>query len=159
MDMDKGRFSLFLFAGSTLPLSAREGSMLHEGQGNSSRQLIRVEGRSARGWGCSECAWLFSPLGPSVGRSLDEMKRNYQRQLSDEFATHACAAHLRVKVASRFVTLLRPAHPVERINQLDWIRPRRSLTPRTPEVGFLPSHNLQPANGGLDEALFGADHS
>jgi rubredoxin len=69
--------------------------MLHEDEEISSRKLVRVEGRSFRGWGCSECAWVFNPAGPPVGRSLDEMTRNFQMQLSEEFASHACAEHRR----------------------------------------------------------------
>jgi hypothetical protein len=38
----------------------------------SSRQLVHIEGQSFRGWGCSECAWLFHPYDPPVGKSLDE---------------------------------------------------------------------------------------
>ena len=52
--------------------------MLHEGQERSSRKLVRVEGQNFRGWGCSECAWVFNPSGPPTGDSLDEMKRNFQ---------------------------------------------------------------------------------
>ena len=58
---------------------------------NSPRKLMRVEGQNFRGWGCSECAWVFHPSGPPVGKSLDEMTRNFQMQLAKEFASHACA--------------------------------------------------------------------
>jgi hypothetical protein len=71
--------------------------MLHKGQEISSRKLVRVEGQNFRGWGCSECAWVFNPSGPPTGDSLDEMKRNFQAQLSEEFASHACAKRPRVK--------------------------------------------------------------
>jgi hypothetical protein len=73
--------------------------MLHEGQESSSRKLAWVEGESFEGLGCSECAWVFSPSGPPTGKSLDEMKRNFQVQLSEEFASHACANRPRVKGA------------------------------------------------------------
>jgi hypothetical protein len=73
--------------------------MLHEGEESSSRKLVRVEGRSFEGWGCSECAWVFNPSGPPTGNSLDEMKQNFQMQLSEEFAFHACAKHHRAEVA------------------------------------------------------------
>jgi rubredoxin len=65
--------------------------MLHESQEISFRKLVRVEGQSFAGWGCSECGWVFNPSGPPVGESLDAMKRNFQLQLSDEFVSHACA--------------------------------------------------------------------
>jgi hypothetical protein len=65
--------------------------MLREGQENSFRKLVRVEGRSFRGPGCSECAWVFNPTSPPDGKSVDEMIRNYQLQLSEEYASHVCA--------------------------------------------------------------------
>ena len=73
--------------------------MLHKGSERSSRKLVWVEGQSVEGWGCSECAWVFNPSGPAVGKSLDEMKRNFQMQLSEEFASHACAKRPLVKGA------------------------------------------------------------
>jgi hypothetical protein len=60
-----------------------------------SRKLLWVAKESFEGWGCSECAWLFKPSGKPVGESLDEMKQNFQMQLSEEFASHACARRLR----------------------------------------------------------------
>jgi rubredoxin len=73
--------------------------MLHEGEESSSRKLVRVEGQSFRGWGCSECAWVFNPSGPPVGESIDEMTRNFQIHLSEEFALHSCPEHRRAKGA------------------------------------------------------------
>jgi hypothetical protein len=61
--------------------------MLHEDEEGLSRKLVR-SGESFEGWGCSDCAWVFNPSGPPVGRSLDEMKRNYEMKLSEEFASH-----------------------------------------------------------------------
>jgi rubredoxin len=61
----------------------------------SARQLVRVEGRSFEGWSCSQCSWVFNPSGPPVGDSLEAMKRNFQAQLSDEFASHDCARYTR----------------------------------------------------------------
>ncbi len=70
--------------------------MLH--QENSSRELVWIEGQIVEGWGCSECSWVFNPSGPpAAGESLDEMKRTFRTQLSEEFASHACAEHPRVK--------------------------------------------------------------
>jgi len=71
--------------------------MLHKAQESSSRKLAWVEGKSFGEWGCSECAWFFSISGPPTGKSLDEMKLNFQVQLSEEFASHACAKHPRIK--------------------------------------------------------------
>jgi len=71
--------------------------MLHKGQESSSRKLVWVEGESFGGWGCSECAWFFNLAGSPAGKSLDEMKWNFEAQLSDEFASHDCAERPRVK--------------------------------------------------------------
>ena len=73
--------------------------MLHEGEEGLSRKLVRVKGESFEGWGCSDCAWVFIPSGPPVGRSLDEMKRNYEMKLSEEFASHTCVELPRMKTA------------------------------------------------------------
>ena len=73
--------------------------MRHKGQESSSRKLVWVEMQNFQGWGCSECAWVFNPSGPPTGESLDEMKRNFEVQLSEEFASHACVKRPRVKGA------------------------------------------------------------
>jgi hypothetical protein len=70
------------------------------GQENSSRKAVWVETQSSAGWGCPECAWVFNPSGPPVGKTLEEMKGNLQIQLSEEFASHDCAEHPRVKAAT-----------------------------------------------------------
>ena len=44
-------------------------------------------------WACSECGWVFRPVGPPVGVSLDEMKQNFESQRDKEFASHVCAQH------------------------------------------------------------------
>jgi hypothetical protein len=62
-----------------------------------SRKLVwREEGRV---WvsGCSECAWVFNPLGLPTGRTIDEMTQNYERQRDKEFAAHVCPEHPRGK--------------------------------------------------------------
>jgi hypothetical protein len=57
--------------------------------------------RMSRRWGCSECSWVFKPSGrPAAGESLDERKRTFRTQLSEEFASHACAEPPRVKGAT-----------------------------------------------------------
>jgi hypothetical protein len=81
----------------TIPVSACEGCMLHKGQESSSRKLVWVEGQSFGGWGCSECAWVFNLPDQPTGKSLAEMKRNFDVQLSKEFASHACARLPRIK--------------------------------------------------------------
>jgi hypothetical protein len=61
------------------------------------KKMIWVKVAHHEGWACSECAWIFNPSGPPVGLSLDEMKRNFERQRDKEFAFHVCAQHTRVK--------------------------------------------------------------
>jgi rubredoxin len=73
--------------------------MLHEGQESSSRKLVWLKGQTFEGWSCSECAWVFNPSGPPAGKSLDEMKVNFQVQLSEEFMSHNCAHRPQVKGA------------------------------------------------------------
>jgi hypothetical protein len=86
--------------GVTSPCPLVRAVMLHKGQESSSPRLVWVERQSVTAWGCSECAWVFNlPAGLPTGISLDEMKRNFQMQLSEEFASHACAKRPRVKGA------------------------------------------------------------
>ena len=71
--------------------------MFTSGQESSSCKVTWIEGPDFAGWGCSECTWVFHPSGPPIGTTLEEMKRNFQMQLSEQFASHDCAKHLRVK--------------------------------------------------------------
>ena len=57
------------------------------------RKLIWVERHNFQGWVCTECAWAFNPLGPLVGKSIDEMKMLYEQQRDQEFKSHVCAEH------------------------------------------------------------------
>jgi hypothetical protein len=72
---------------------------VHQGQESPLRKLVWVEGQGAAGWGCSECPWMFTPSDPITGESIDETVRKLQTQLYDDFASHACAEHPRVKGA------------------------------------------------------------
>jgi hypothetical protein len=65
------------------------------------RKLVWVERQTFQGWACSECAWVFNPVGTPAGKSLDEMKRNYEQQRDKEFASHVCAEHPRTTKSSR----------------------------------------------------------
>jgi len=62
-----------------------------------SRKLVWVEQPSFRGWGCSECAWVFNPSGAPTGKSFNESVRNFELQRDKEFASHVCAKHPRAK--------------------------------------------------------------
>lgn len=57
------------------------------------RMLMWIEEPRFQGFGCSECAWVFTPSGAPVGNSLREMKENYERRRDKEFAAHVCTAH------------------------------------------------------------------
>jgi hypothetical protein len=59
------------------------------------RKLVWIEKRKFHGYGCSECAWVFKPPGEPAGKSLDEMKRNYERQRDKLFRDHVCTKHSR----------------------------------------------------------------
>jgi hypothetical protein len=65
------------------------------------RKLIWLEEQRFRGWGCSECAWTYNPLGPLVGKSLDEMKMHYEQERDKEFTSHVCAKYPRPTKNSR----------------------------------------------------------
>jgi hypothetical protein len=73
--------------------------MHDKGQESSARELVWVEGQSVAGWRCSECAWVLNPSDLPAGKTIDEMKRKFRVQLSEEFASHACADHPRAKGA------------------------------------------------------------
>jgi hypothetical protein len=57
------------------------------------RILVWIDEQRFQGWGCSECEWVFNPSGPPTGKSLDEMKQNYEHQRDKEFADHVCDKH------------------------------------------------------------------
>lgn len=42
-------------------------------------------------WTCSECGWAFDPSGPPIGKTMDEMKENFERQRDKAFDAHVCA--------------------------------------------------------------------
>ncbi len=54
------------------------------------RKMIWMASAERESWGCSECSWSFHPSGPPLGDSLDEMKKNYERQRDKEFDAHMC---------------------------------------------------------------------
>jgi hypothetical protein len=59
------------------------------------RRLVWIDEKLFRGFGCSECGWLFNATGSSSGNSLDEMMRNFELQRDKAFASHVCADHPR----------------------------------------------------------------
>jgi hypothetical protein len=57
------------------------------------REMVWIEEERFGGWGCSECAWVFKTSGSPVGKSLNEMKQNFEQQRDKDFASHVCAEH------------------------------------------------------------------
>ena len=55
------------------------------------RKLVWIEEDRFRGWGCSECAWVFNPSGAPTGKSFNESVRNFESQRDKEFTSHVCA--------------------------------------------------------------------
>lgn len=86
----------------TISVSACEGSISHKGNQSASRKIGMVYGHSLAGWGCSECAWLFNFSGPLSSKSLEEMKRNFQVQLSKEFTSMLAPSTAALKAEKLF---------------------------------------------------------
>jgi rubredoxin len=59
------------------------------------RKLVWVESQNFQRWSCSECAWVFNASWPLAGKSVDEMKTEFEQQRDKEFASHVCAEHPR----------------------------------------------------------------
>ena len=74
-------------------------------QTNAKRQmpsrLVWIDEKRFRGFGCSECAWVFSPSGSPAGNSFNEMMRNFELQRDREFSSHVCADHPSPRVPPR----------------------------------------------------------
>ena len=61
------------------------------------RKLVWIDEPRFKGWGCSECAWVFNPSGSPIGESLAEMMQNYERERDKDFAAHVCAERFTAK--------------------------------------------------------------
>jgi hypothetical protein len=59
------------------------------------RKLIWIEQERFRGFGCSECAWVFKSSSTPAGKSFDEMMENFELQRDRGFSSHVCSAHPR----------------------------------------------------------------
>jgi rubredoxin len=59
------------------------------------RKLVWAESQNFPGWACSECGWVFDPLGPIDEESIDQMKMHFGQQRDKDFASHVCANHPR----------------------------------------------------------------
>jgi hypothetical protein len=62
------------------------------------RKLVWIERPNFQGYGCSECPWVFKSSGTPSGKSLDEMKKDYEQQRDRDFAANACAERSRGNV-------------------------------------------------------------
>jgi hypothetical protein len=62
-----------------------------------SRKLRWIEEPRFRGFGCSDCAWVFEASGKPAGKSFDEMMQNFELQRDKEFTRHVCTDHPRAK--------------------------------------------------------------
>jgi len=60
-----------------------------------SRELVWIDQPRFRGWKCSQCAWVFNPVGPPSGKTFDEMMQNFESRRDKEFASHVCANYPR----------------------------------------------------------------
>jgi hypothetical protein len=66
------------------------------------RELVWIEHDRFRGWGCSECAWVFNASDDVLtGNSLGEIKQIFELQRDKEFASHVCAKHPRAESTKR----------------------------------------------------------
>jgi hypothetical protein len=59
------------------------------------RKLVWIDETRFRGFGCSECAWVFNPSGMPTGSSFDEMMRSFEVRRDREFSSHVCGDHPR----------------------------------------------------------------
>jgi hypothetical protein len=70
------------------------------------RMLVWIDEIRLRGFGCSECAWVFNFSGSPTGNSFDWMIQNFELRRDREFSSHICAEHprnTRAKVESNVV--------------------------------------------------------
>jgi len=65
------------------------------------RELVWIDQPRFRGWGCSECGWVFNPSGPPSGEDFNAMMRNFESQRDKEFAAHHCVEHPRQSKPTR----------------------------------------------------------
>ena len=49
------------------------------------RRAVWIDEIRFRGFGCSECAWVFNASGSPTGKSFDEAMRNFELQRDREF--------------------------------------------------------------------------
>jgi hypothetical protein len=62
-----------------------------------SRELVWIEQPLFRGWGCTQCAWVFNPPAALAGKSFDDLMRNFELKRDRAFTLHVCADHPRAE--------------------------------------------------------------
>jgi hypothetical protein len=79
------------------------------------REMAWVETKDFLGWGCSECAWKFSPSGAPAGNTIAEMKQHYEQQRDDDFLSHRCADYPTVQPTTTPRELRPKSKPAKRL--------------------------------------------
>jgi hypothetical protein len=62
------------------------------------REMVWVEEVGFGAWACSACGWEFNPSAVPTGKTIAEIKQNYERQRDSEFRSHLCYGHARRRV-------------------------------------------------------------
>ena len=57
------------------------------------RHVVFVSDLNKSGWKCSDCEWVFQPSRSMAGRTLAEIRQNFDRDLEEKFIEHVCAEH------------------------------------------------------------------
>lgn len=65
------------------------------------RRLVWVDEKRFRGFGCSECGWVFKPSDFPRGNSYNEVMANVELQRDREFSSHVCADHPSPRIPPR----------------------------------------------------------
>jgi hypothetical protein len=124
------------------------------------RKLVWIEEDRFRGWGCSECTWVFNPSGAPTGKSLDQSMRNFELRRDKEFTSHVCAGSPKSQSTRGEVK-----HDWEKLYRAAIIEPDRSKVLQRVEVAegaiLERSRSLSssPANSGKEqEAITRALH-
>ena len=118
------------------------------------RELVWIEHDRFRGWGCSECAWVFNPSGAPTGKSLDESKRNFELQRDKEFKLHVCADHPRAKSQNPKHDVKQDWEKLYRAAVLESDRSKLLQRVETAEAAILErsrSLSKSPAHGGKEQ--------
>ncbi|GAC1622440.1 MAG: hypothetical protein NVS9B13_15240 [Candidatus Acidiferrum sp.] len=59
------------------------------------RHLQWMKTEKFEGFGCSECSWVFNPSDALAGKSLEDMKKNFEDDRDKHFAAHVCEKRIR----------------------------------------------------------------